>query len=93
MNGERPEDRANGLLRPMPTHVLEHVEERQCGGGLVAVHLRPEQNVEWPVAEPEVVDRPAFDRAADLLEGEEIWGVVVHLLQAHLDLRVAHQRR
>jgi len=54
---------------------------------------RPEQHVERPAAEPEVVDGAAFDGPADLLQLKEVGRGRTNLSQPRLDVRVADERR
>ena len=46
----------------------EHINERRCGGRLVAVHLRPHENLQRPAAPFDLVDLAVGIRESDLIE-------------------------
>jgi hypothetical protein len=65
-------DPAHHFVVAMRADVLEQIEERRRGGGLIAVHLGPEQHAVWPAADTHVIDRPSLERFARLFHLEEL---------------------
>ena len=78
---------------PVPADELEHVQESHRGGGLVTMHLRPQQHLERSSTEPHVVDGAAFDRGPDLLYPNQIGRAPPDAFERFDDILVAQQGR
>jgi hypothetical protein len=87
---EKPRDQR---LVPVTSDEIEKIEERHRRGGLVAVHLRPQQDAERSASEGDVIDRAAFDRGADRLGRDQIGRGLPQAVDGSDNVRVAHQRR
>jgi hypothetical protein len=93
VDGQLLQHAPDGLIRTVPRDVLDDIEERRRGRRLVPVHLGPQQDVKRPVPDPQVVDRPSFDRLADLFEREQVGRPVPRRSQPSHDLLVDDELR